>query len=82
MSAFQLSEARCSQAPTFSRELLAVVSVTSLTAQIHAVASEPGRVWHYAEAVLQAIKSPLERVEQLDDTIRTFMCVIPQVNLL
>lgn len=79
-SAFQLSQQRCGQGPSFSRELLAVLSVTSLTAQIHAVAAEPSRVWDYAEAVLRAVKNPLERVEQLNETIRTFMCVIPQVT--
>ena len=79
-TAFHLSQQRCSQAPSFSRELLAATSVTVLPAQIHAVASEPGRIWEYADAVLQAVKSPLERVEELDETVRTFMCFIPQVR--
>ncbi|KAK9867647.1 hypothetical protein WJX84_005155 [Apatococcus fuscideae] len=79
-SAALLSQQRSRLAPCFSRELLAAVTVTCLPHQIHEVATEPGRFWEYAGAVLDAVKTPLERVEQMDETIRAFMCVIPQAR--
>ena len=62
------------------RDLLEAVALRHPVAEVHAIAAQPRNVFRFACALLQAVKLPAQRAEEMSDVLSRFVCIIPKAR--
>lgn len=76
----RVSTTRCMLTPPVTAALSRAAHVECAAADVHLVAAQRGRHLDYSNALLDVVKLPERRADEMDDVLRSFVFVIPKAR--